>query len=80
MPILKCYNKMDSKKSVEELEIYQLIFTLLGKGCFVSNLSKVDLIKKRREQFHSQLEEDLEFYKSLEVTVDEMIELIKKKY
>lgn len=68
------------KKAWEMLENMGLIYTVAGKGSFVSGLSKSDLAKKRSEQIEKKLYQDLEYYKSLGVSEDELINLIKKNF
>lgn len=68
------------KKTWEELERCGLIYTITGKGCFVANLSPVDMLQKRNEMVMKQLVVDISFYKSLDLTIEEVFELMKKVY
>ena len=68
------------KKSWEELERCGLIYTITGKGCFVADLSPEDMLKKRNEMVMKQMAIDTSYYKSLNLTIEEVFELIKKVY
>jgi len=68
------------KKAWEELEQAGLIYTVLGKGCFVSKLTERELNTKRSFQIDTRLKKDIEFYKNLGVEQEEMIKLIQKLY
>jgi GntR family transcriptional regulator len=66
------------KKAWEELERSGLIYTISGKGCFVSKLSFDDIQQKRNEMIMEQMEKDMSYYKSFGLTLDEIIELFKE--
>lgn len=68
------------KKAWEELERCGLIYTITGKGCFVSELSSEDVLQKRNEMMLMQLDKDVSYYKSFGLTLDEIIELLKEVY
>ena len=68
------------KKAWEELERAQLIYSIVGKGCFVSELSEDERSKKRRAVVRAQLALDLRFYTSLGVTEDEYVDMVREQY
>ena len=68
------------KKAWEELERAGLIYSVVGKGCFISDLSKTQRSKKRDEIIEKKLLKDIGFYKNLGISQDEIIGLISKYY
>lgn len=68
------------KKAWEELEKDGLIYTVAGKGCFVTETSKEGLGKKLTELVEAQLDKDLTYYKKLDLPKEELIKLINKLY
>ncbi len=68
------------KKAWEDLERAGLIHSMVGRGCFVAPLSSCERQGKRNELALSKLKKDVEFYKSLGIGEDEMIELIREFY
>jgi len=68
------------KKAWEELERLGFIYTMVGRGCFVADLSAEEAINKRDDLISKKLKKDIEYYKELGLSVDEMVELIKKNY
>jgi len=68
------------KKAWEELERAGLIYSVVGKGCFISDLSKKELSIKKDSIVEKQLAKDLAFYRDIGVTQREIIELIRKHY
>ncbi|MFC6334229.1 GntR family transcriptional regulator [Paenibacillus septentrionalis] len=68
------------KKAWEELERSGLINTVTGKGCFVAEFTPDEMLRIRNEMILKQLESDTLYYKSFGVTLDEVIELLKKIY
>jgi GntR family transcriptional regulator len=68
------------KKTWEELERNGLIYTITGKGCYISKLSTIDQANKKESLLLEQLEKDLAFYKSYGLDLEELFELIKKKW
>ena len=68
------------KKAWEELERCGLIYTVTGKGCFVTDLSPMEIVQKRNEMILKQMEYDSSYYKSFGLTLEEVIELLKKIY
>lgn len=68
------------KKAWEDLERAGLIITMMGKGCYVAPLKACDLTGKRDAMVLEKLKKDIEYYKSLGMSVDELVELIKRYY
>lgn len=68
------------KRAWEELEHAGLIYTIAGKGCFVASLAPQVLEKKRSTLANEKLSKDLEYYKSLGLSLDEIMDLIKQNY
>ncbi|MFD0621334.1 GntR family transcriptional regulator [Paenibacillus sp. GCM10027629] len=68
------------KKAWEELERSGLINTVTGKGCFVAEFSTVEKLRIRNDMILKQMESDTAYYKSFGLTLDEVIELLKKIY
>ncbi|WP_018754263.1 GntR family transcriptional regulator [Paenibacillus terrigena] len=68
------------KKAWEELERSGLINTVTGKGCFVAEFSSDEKLRIRNDMILKQMESDTAYYKSFGLTLDEVIELLKKNY
>lgn len=68
------------KKAWEELERVGLIYTVTGKGCFVAELSPAEMLHKRNEMILQQMAIDTSYYRSFGLTIEEVIELLKKVY
>jgi len=51
-----------------------------GKGCFVAEFSPEEMQRIRNEMVMEQLASEVSYYKSFGLTLDEMIELLKKVY
>ncbi|MFA7157352.1 MAG: GntR family transcriptional regulator [Bacilli bacterium] len=68
------------KKAWELLESNGFIYTKVGKGCFVSEYSKIHLEKKKEYIAIEKLRNDLKYYKQLGLSLDDLLELIKKEY
>ncbi|MFQ3544465.1 GntR family transcriptional regulator [Halobacillus rhizosphaerae] len=68
------------KKAWEELERCGLIYTVTGKGCFAAELSDEDILQKRNEMVEKQMAMDISYYKSFGLTLEEVVELLKKVY
>lgn len=66
------------KKAWEELERSGLINTISGKGCFVAKFSSDEMLQMRNEMILKQ--SDVSYYKSFDLTQDEVFELLKKNY
>ena len=68
------------KKAWEELERAGLIYSVAGKGCFISDLTNNELGNKKNEIIMKQMAKDLKFYKNLGISKDEIVELVGKYY
>lgn len=68
------------KKAWEELERSGFIYTMAGKGCFVASLQPDDLSSKRDELAYEKIKKDVEYYRSLGLSLDDVIDMIKKIY
>ncbi|OQA34883.1 MAG: HTH-type transcriptional repressor YtrA [Betaproteobacteria bacterium ADurb.Bin341] len=68
------------KKAWEELERAGFIVTMVGKGCFVAPLKAHELSDKRDELALEKLKKDIEYYKALGMSADELMGLIKRYY
>lgn len=68
------------KKAWEELERQGFIYTMVGKGCFVAPLETRELSSKRDEIVLEKLKKDIRYYKSLGLSLDEVIDMIKRNY
>lgn len=68
------------KKAWEELERTGFIVTTVGKGCFVARLKAAELSDKRTEMALDKLKKDIEYYKTLGLSMEELIELIRLHY
>lgn len=68
------------KRAWEELEHDGFIYTMAGKGCFVAPLPDEKLADKRNALAAEKMLKDIEYYKSLGLSLDEVQELLKKKF
>lgn len=68
------------KKAWEELERGGLINTITGKGCFVAEFSSDEILQLRNEMVMRQMTIDAPYYMSFGLTINEVIELLKKVY
>lgn len=68
------------KKAWEDLERLGFIYTMVGRGCFVADLSAGDIIGKRSAMLEEKLKKDIEYYKSLGLTLGEIIMAVKNYY
>lgn len=68
------------KRAWEELEHDGFIYTMAGKGCFVAPLPQEKLADKRNALAAEKMLKDIEYYKSLGLSLDEVQELVKKKF
>lgn len=67
------------KKAYEVLESNGFIYTRAGKGCFVET-HKRSLSERRLQSAEEKLEEDFQYYRNLNITKEEMHELIDLIY
>ncbi len=68
------------KKAWEELERGGFIYTMAGKGCFVAPLQPHDLDSKRSGMAEEKIKKDIEYYKSLGLSLEEVIDMITRHY
>ena len=68
------------KKAWEELERAGLIYSMVGRGCFISELSWRELKDIRDEAIDEKLVKDLDYYKELGLSEDEIIQKIRQLY
>jgi GntR family transcriptional regulator len=68
------------KRAWEELESKGFIHTMVGKGCFVSPLPTKELDRKRDGLVLDRLRKDLEYYRSLGLSKEDVVELVEKHY
>ncbi len=68
------------KRAWEELEHNGFIYTMTGKGCFVAPLPREKLDDKRNALASEKMLKDIEYYKSLGLSLSEVQELLKKKF
>ncbi len=68
------------KKAWEELEREGLIYSVVGRGCFVGELSKDDLVDIRDVMIDEKMLKDIMYYKELGLTIDEIIIKTKRLY
>jgi GntR family transcriptional regulator len=67
------------KKAWEELERRGFIHTMVGKGCFVAPRVG-ELITKRGEMAAERLKKDIGYYRSLGLTLEELLGLVRRYY
>jgi len=68
------------KKAWEDLERHGLIYTMVGRGCFIATLTKSERSDKRNEIAIKKLSKDIAYYKELGLSLSEITNLIKQKY
>jgi GntR family transcriptional regulator len=68
------------KRAWEELESKGFIHTMVGKGCFVAPLPTKELDRKREGLVLDRLRKDLEYYRSLGLSKEDMVDLVEKHY
>jgi len=68
------------KKAWEELERQAFIYTMAGKGCFVAELTKAERLNKKNEIIKQKMQKDIDYYKSMELDLEEILEWFKKLY
>ncbi len=60
------------KKAWETLEQKGFIYTMAGKGCFVAPLHPNELSDKRSSIVAEKVKKDVEYYKTLGLSLDEL--------
>jgi GntR family transcriptional regulator len=68
------------KMAWEELERSGFIYSIVGKGCFVSSLLPGELGSKRNELVTGKLKKDIAYYKGLGLSLDELLDLVRNNY
>lgn len=68
------------KKAWEDLERLGFIYTMVGRGCFVADLSAGDIVSKRSAMLEEKIKKDIEYYKSLGLTLEEILRAVKKYF
>ena len=68
------------KKAWEELERLGLIYTVVGRGCFVAGLTSFEIEEKRSSLVDSKMIKDVEYYKGLGLSLKEITQAAKKHY
>jgi GntR family transcriptional regulator len=68
------------KRAWEELERAGFIYTMAGKGCFVATFPSDQLADKRLELAQEKMAKEIEYYKSLGLSMPDVIALIKRIY
>jgi len=68
------------KRAWEDLERAGFIYAMVGKGCFVAPLQAAELDGKRDSLAVDQLKRDMDFYRGLGLSLDELVALIRKHY
>jgi GntR family transcriptional regulator len=68
------------KMAWEELERHGFIYTMVGKGCFVAPLHPDDISAKRNMLAQKKLSQDIDYCKSLGLSLSDILELIRKLY
>ena len=68
------------KKAWEDLERAGFIYTMVGRGCFVASLLSDELSGKRDELATEKLKKDIAYYKGLGISLEELLELIRRNY
>ena len=68
------------KKAWEELERQGFIYTVMGRGCFVADLSSGDITGIRDAMIDKKMAKDVAYYKELGLTLGDILARIKKHY
>lgn len=68
------------KTAYDMLEKSGFIYTQAGRGCFVAPHSQSQLGDKQLSIAQEKLQEILPYFKTLGITYDELIDMIKKLY
>lgn len=66
------------KKAWETLEREGFIYSMVGRGCFVADLSARDLAHKKSALVSTKLAKDIAYYKDMGLSLDDVIRTIRK--
>ncbi len=64
----------------DDLEKDGYIYTLAGKGSFVSEFNQTTILEKKNQILNQRLILDLNYYKELGITKEALIEMIEKAF
>ncbi len=68
------------KKAWEELERQGFIYAVVGRGCFVADLSSREITGIRDAMIDKKMDKDVAYYKELGLSLDDIIARIKTHY
>jgi GntR family transcriptional regulator len=68
------------KKAWEELERLGFIDTMIGRGCFVADLSSHELENKLSSLLIEKMKKDITYYKGLGLSKEKVVEMLRKYY
>ena len=68
------------KKAWEQLEREGFIYSMVGRGCFVADLSDEGLKNKRSEMTRKKMRGDIEYYKKLGLSLSDVVKSIIELY
>jgi GntR family transcriptional regulator len=68
------------KKAWEELDRLGYIYSMVGRGTFVADLSTGELDSTRLELLDEKMKRDIAYYKELGLSEKEIIQSVKKHY
>ncbi|MFA5466781.1 MAG: GntR family transcriptional regulator [Candidatus Izemoplasmatales bacterium] len=66
-----------TKKAYEELEDLKLIYTISGKGCFVSRIDHEQIVSIHQDYAKDRIKKTLEYCKSLGLSTLDVINILK---
>lgn len=68
------------KKAWEILERESLIYSVVGRGCFVKDMSEGELDSKRDSKVIEKLSKDIDYYKKMGLSLKEILEAVEMVY
>ncbi len=68
------------KKAWEELDRRGLIYSVVGRGCFVADLPKHEFVGKRDDLVARRMAKDVAYYQDMGLSLDEIIEAVTVIY
>lgn len=68
------------KKAWEELERDGLIYSVVGRGCFIADLSDIDRSTIKKDVLRRRIETDIQAYKKLGASLADIIAVVKECY